>query len=68
MFILIILLGIFVFVSFNLFFNVICVFGDSCILLFFLIIVVIINVVFDLIFIIYFGMGVEGVVIVIVIV
>ncbi len=59
-FISIILLGIFASVSFNLLSNVIRALGDSRTPLFFLIIAVIINVVLDLIFIIYFGMGVEG--------
>ena len=58
-FISIILLGIFASVSFNLLSNVIRAL-DSRTPLFFLIIAVIINVVLDLIFIIYFGMGVEG--------
>ncbi len=59
-FILIILLGIFASMSFNLLSNVIRALGDSRTPLFFLIIAVIINVVLDLIFIIFFGMGVEG--------
>lgn len=59
-FISIILLGIFASMSFNLLSNVIRVLGDSRTPLFFLIIAVIINVVLDLIFIILFGMGVEG--------
>lgn len=59
-FISIILLGIFASMSFNLLSNVIRALGDSRTPLFFLIIAVIINVVFDLIFIILFGMGVEG--------
>src|SRR5699024_6189720 len=54
-FISIILLGIFASVSFNLLSNVIRALGDSRTPLFFLIIAVIINVVLDLIFIIYFG-------------
>ncbi|WP_426288655.1 MATE family efflux transporter [Enterococcus durans] len=59
-FISIILLGIFASMSFNLLSNVIRALGDSRTPLFFLIIAVIINVVLDLIFIILFGMGVEG--------
>ena len=59
-FISIILLGIFASMSFNLLSNVIRALGDSRTPLFFLIIAVIINVVLDLIFIIFFGMGVEG--------
>lgn len=59
-FISIILVGIFASVSFNLLSNVIRALGDSRTPLFFLIIAVIINVVLDLIFILYFGMGVEG--------
>ena len=59
-FISIILLGIFASMSFNLLSNVIRELGDSRTPLFFLIIAVIINVELDLIFIIFFGMGVEG--------
>lgn len=59
-FISIILLGIFASMSFNLLSNVIRALGDSRTPLFFLIIAVIINVVLDLIFIILFGMRVEG--------
>lgn len=59
-FISIILLGIFAAMSFNLLSNVIRALGDSRTPLLFLIIAVIINVVLDLIFIIFFGMGVEG--------
>lgn len=59
-FISIILLGIFASMSFNLLSNVIRALGDSRTPLFFLIIAVIINVLLDLIFIIFFGMGVEG--------
>lgn len=59
-FISIILLGIFASMSFNLLSNVIRALVDSRTPLFFLIIAVIINVVLDLIFIILFGMGVEG--------
>lgn len=59
-FISIILLGIFASMSFNLLSNVIRALGDSRTPLLFLIIAVIINVVLDLIFIIFFGMGVEG--------
>ncbi|MBO0430807.1 MATE family efflux transporter [Enterococcus sp. DIV0660C] len=59
-FISIILMGIFASMSFNLLSNVIRALGDSRTPLFFLIIAVIINVVLDLVFIIHFGMGVEG--------
>lgn len=59
-FISIILLGIFASMSFNLLSNVIRALGDSRTPLLFLIIAVIINIVLDLIFIIFFGMGVEG--------
>ena len=59
-FISIILLGIFASMSFNLLSNVIRALGDSRTPLFFLIIAVIVNIVLDLIFIINFGMGVEG--------
>ncbi len=59
-FIVIILWGIFAAVSFNLLSNVIRALGDSRTPLLFLIVAVIINVVLDLIFIINFGMGVEG--------
>lgn len=59
-FISIILLGIFASMSFNLLSNVIRALGDSRTPLFFLIIAVVVNVVLDLIFIISFGMGVEG--------
>lgn len=59
-FISIILMGIFASMSFNLLSNVIRALGDSRTPLFFLIIAVIINVLLDLVFIIHFGMGVEG--------
>ncbi|MBO0482812.1 MATE family efflux transporter [Candidatus Enterococcus courvalinii] len=59
-FISIILMGIFASMSFNLLSNVIRALGDSRTPLFFLIIAVIINVILDLVFIIHFGMGVEG--------
>ena len=59
-FISIILLGIFASMSFNLLSNVIRALGDSRNAFVLLIIAVIINVVLDLIFIIFFGMGVEG--------
>ncbi|ASZ06541.1 MATE family efflux transporter [Enterococcus thailandicus] len=59
-FISIILMGLFASMSFNLLSNVIRALGDSRTPLFFLIIAVIINVILDLVFIIHFGMGVEG--------
>ncbi|MPM72949.1 DNA damage-inducible protein F [bioreactor metagenome] len=59
-FISIILMGIFASMSFNLLSNVIRALGDSRTPLFFLIIAVIINVILDLVFIIHFGMDVEG--------
>ncbi|MDA3974161.1 MATE family efflux transporter [Enterococcus thailandicus] len=59
-FISIILMGIFASMSFNLLSNIIRALGDSRTPLFFLIIAVIINVILDLVFIIHFGMGVEG--------
>ncbi|EPI00198.1 MATE efflux family protein [Enterococcus faecalis 13-SD-W-01] len=59
-FISIILMGIFASMGFNLLSNVIRALGDSRTPLFFLIIAVVINVVLDLVFILQFGMGVEG--------
>ncbi|MGM9902725.1 MATE efflux family protein [Enterococcus sp. 10A9_DIV0425] len=59
-FIVIILMGIFAAVSFNLLSNVIRALGDSRTPLLFLIIAVIVNVILDLVLIINFGMGVEA--------
>lgn len=59
-FISVILAGIFAAMTFNLLSNIIRALGDSRTPLFFLVIAVIVNVLLDLIFILYFGMGVEG--------
>ncbi|MFV0560245.1 MAG: MATE family efflux transporter [Enterococcus sp.] len=59
-FITIIFSGIFASMSFNLLSNVIRALGDSRTPLLFLIVAVIINVILDLIFILYFNMGVAG--------
>lgn len=60
LFIAVILWGLFAAMAFNLFSNMLRALGDSRTPLFFLVIAVLINVVLDLVFIIYFHMDVEG--------
>lgn len=67
-FVFIIFFGIIVLMFFNFFLNIICVLGDSRILLVYLVVVCILNIILEFGFILIFKMGVRGVVFVIVIV
>lgn len=68
MYFIIIFSGILFFVGYNLVSVIFRGFGDLVILFYFLIIVIILNIVLDLIFIVVLRMGVEGVVFVIIMV